>query len=156
LIKWRRHDDNFSHHSQRELEVEQVEQALRDHFDRTPLRSIVPELDWSVVDARAGERRALELLADALDNRGLPLPGLAAELRELAAQIAEPAPPSRDKGKLLITAFGFNDSGGGTTIPRLAAKELARRGWDVTVFHAATAWLRDEPPYTVRESEEDG
>ena len=38
-----------------------------------------------------------------------------------------------------MTAFGWNDSGGGTTVPRLAAKELARRGWDVTVFHAATA-----------------
>ena len=38
-----------------------------------------------------------------------------------------------------MTSFGLNDSGGGTTVPRLAAKELARRGWDVTVFHAAVA-----------------
>ena len=31
-----------------------------------------------------------------------------------------------------MTAFGFNDAGGGTIVPRFAAKELARRGWDVT------------------------
>ena len=28
--------------------------------------------------------------------------------------------------RLMMTSFGFNDSGGGTTVPRLAAKELAR------------------------------
>src|SRR5579862_9039421 len=58
--------------------------------------------------------------------------------------------------RLMMTAFGFNDSGGGTTVPRLAAKELARRGWEVTVFHAAVASLPGAAPYTVRESEEDG
>ena len=58
--------------------------------------------------------------------------------------------------RLMMTAFGWNDSGGGTTVPRLAAKELARRGWEVTVFHAAVQQLPDQPPYHVREWEEDG
>ena len=58
--------------------------------------------------------------------------------------------------KLMITAFGWNDSGGGTTVPRLAAKELARRGWDVTVFHAAVRQTGTGVPYELREWTEDG
>jgi glycosyltransferase involved in cell wall biosynthesis len=58
--------------------------------------------------------------------------------------------------RLLMTAFGWNDSGGGTTVPRLAAKELARRGWDVTVFHAAVAPAPAHGSYHVAEWEEDG
>ncbi len=56
----------------------------------------------------------------------------------------------------MMTSFGFNDSGGGTTVPRLAAKELVRRGWDVTVFHAAVAPTESRQPYEVRESHDDG
>src|ERR1700742_5155584 len=51
--------------------------------------------------------------------------------------------------RLMITSFGFNDSGGGTTIPRIASKELARRGWDVTVFHAAVKPTASRIPYEV-------
>lgn len=156
LIALRRHGANFSDESARALEAEQVGQALREHIARTPLRELVPELDWALLEPAEGERQALLRLAGALERRALPLPAPAAELRERAAAIGAPAPPRRDRGRLLITAFGWNDSGGGTAIPRLAAKELVRRGWDVTVFHAATARLDGEPPYTVREWEEDG
>ncbi len=58
--------------------------------------------------------------------------------------------------RILLTSFGFNDPGGGTTVPRVVSKELARRGWEVTVFHAATAPDPAGGPYSVRESEEDG
>ncbi|HEX7291392.1 MAG TPA: glycosyltransferase, partial [Conexibacter sp.] len=58
--------------------------------------------------------------------------------------------------RLLMTAFGWNDPGGGTTVPRLAAKELARRGWEVTVFHAAVKPALGQPAYHVAEWEEDG
>jgi glycosyltransferase involved in cell wall biosynthesis len=58
--------------------------------------------------------------------------------------------------RLLMTAFGWNDPGGGTTVPRLAAKELARRGWEVTVFHAAVKPAVGEPAYHVAEWEDDG
>ncbi len=64
-------------------------------------------------------------------------------------------PPASGR-RLLMTSFGFNDSGGGTTVPRLAAKELARRGWEVTVFHAAVAPTERRIPYEVREWREDG
>ena len=55
-----------------------------------------------------------------------------------------------------MTAFGFNDAGGGTTVPRIVAYELVRRGWDVTVFYAAARPGRAGAPYAVRESEDDG
>ena len=58
--------------------------------------------------------------------------------------------------RLLMTAFGWNDPGGGTTVPRLAAKELARRGWEVTVFHAAVKPAIGQPAYHVAEWEDDG
>ncbi len=58
--------------------------------------------------------------------------------------------------RLMMTAFGWNDSGGGTTVPRLAARELARRGWEVTVFHAAVPAIPGGRPYELREWEEDG
>jgi glycosyltransferase involved in cell wall biosynthesis len=58
--------------------------------------------------------------------------------------------------RLMITAFGWNDAGGGTLIPRLAAKEFARRGWDVTVFHAAVNLTESLIPYELREWDEDG
>lgn len=57
---------------------------------------------------------------------------------------------------LMMTAFGWNDPGGGTTVPRLAAKELARRGWDVTVFHAAVQPTPSRIPYELREWDDDG
>ncbi|HVW17389.1 MAG TPA: glycosyltransferase, partial [Solirubrobacteraceae bacterium] len=43
-----------------------------------------------------------------------------------------------------------------TQVPRLAAKELARRGWEVTVFHAATAPIPGGAPYELSEGEADG
>jgi len=58
--------------------------------------------------------------------------------------------------RLLMTAFGWNDSGGGTTVPRLVSKELARRGWEVTVFHAAVKPAFGAPPYHVAEWEDGG
>jgi len=57
---------------------------------------------------------------------------------------------------LMMTAFGWNDSGGGTSVPRLAAKELARRGWDVTVFHAAVGPTASRSPYELVEWHDDG
>ena len=136
--------------------MQEVERALRTLIDAAPLRELVPELDWGVMHPQAAERRALEVLADAFDRRALPLPGLARELRARAARVPA-APRATPNGrKIVLTSFGFNDSGGGTTVPRVAAKELARRGWDVTVFHAATRPDPSGQPYAVREWKEDG
>jgi glycosyltransferase involved in cell wall biosynthesis/GT2 family glycosyltransferase len=156
LIGFRRHGENFSDESARALEVEEVQRALRSLIDAAPLRELVPELDWGVLDPQAAERRALEALADAFEHRVLPLPGLARELRARAARVPAPPRPAPNGRKIVLTSFGFNDSGGGTTVPRVAAKELARRGWDVTVFHAATRPDPSGQPYAVREWMEDG
>ena len=156
LIGLRRHGDNFSDESAQALEVEEVQNALRSLIAAAPLRELVPELDWGVMHPDAAERRALELLADALERRVLPLPGLARELRDRAARVPAAPRPRPNGRRIVLTSFGFNDSGGGTTVPRVAAKELARRGWDVTVFHAATRPDPSGEPYVVRESDEDG
>ena len=156
LIGLRRHGDNFSDESAQALEIEEVQNALRSLIAAAPLRELVPELDWGVMHPDAAERRALELLADALEHRVLPLPGLARELRDRAARVPAAPRPRPNGRKIVLTSFGFNDSGGGTTVPRVAAKELARRGWDVTVFHAATRPDPSGEPYAVREWYEDG
>jgi glycosyltransferase involved in cell wall biosynthesis len=156
LIGFRRHGENFSDESARALEVEEVQRALRALISAAPLRELVPELDWPLLEPPAAERRALEVLAEAFERRALPLPELAAELRERAARVAVAPRPRPNGRRIVLTAFGWNDSGGGTTVPRVAAKELARRGWDVTVFHAATGRDPSGEPYAVREWEEDG
>jgi glycosyltransferase involved in cell wall biosynthesis len=159
LVGFRRHGANTSDESAREREIDDVERALGEAIERYPLRELVPELDWAVLEPAHAERRALRSLADALEHRLLPLPRLAERLRARAARVIPPAPspkPAGKRGRLMMTAFGWNDSGGGTTVPRLAAKELARRGWEVTVFHAATAPTPSASPYELVESEEDG
>ncbi len=143
LVAIRRHGENTSDETTaRARELDDVERALEAALEHYELRELIPELDWSVLDPADAERQALLRLADALEQRALPVPGLAAKLRRRAERLPVRSAPTRRRpaGKpqrLMMTAFGWNDSGGGTTVPRLAAKELARRGWEVTVFHAA-------------------
>ena len=160
LVALRRHDANASDGTARGREIDDVERALSGALERLPLREIVPELDWALLDEGEGERRALTILADLLEGRQLPLPRLAGRLRARARTIA-PAAPRRRRGgsasrRLVMTSFGWEDSGGGTTVPRLAAKALAKRGWEVTVFHAAVGRIAGGAPYELRESEQDG
>lgn len=157
LVGFRRHGENASDESARAREIDDVERALSETIERHSLRELVPELDWAVLDPLEAEHQALERLADALEGRQLPLPKLAGQVRARVGRLDAPKlrkPASR--GRLMMTAFGWNDSGGGTTVPRLAAKELAQRGWEVTVFHAATRPSESRRPYEVIESEEDG
>jgi glycosyltransferase involved in cell wall biosynthesis len=162
LIGFRRHGENTSDESSRALEIEDVERALEEAMELYTLRELVPELDWAVLDAGDAEGQALERLAAALEGRVLALPEMGTRVRARARASAsfesdgtQPPRPSNGR-RLIMTAFGWNDSGGGTIVPRLAAKELARRGWDVTVFHAATRASESGRPYEVIESEEDG
>jgi glycosyltransferase involved in cell wall biosynthesis len=158
LIHLRRHGDNGSGDGEEAMaeQIAQVESALSETVDRLGLRRLVPEVDWPILHPDAARRRALELLADAVEHRAVPAPRLARRLRREAADVPAAPAPRRDKGRLLMTAFGWNDSGGGTMLPRFAAKELVRRGWDVTVFHAAVAPDPSGVPYALREWEEDG
>ena len=161
LVAVRRHGTNTSdERAGRDQEIDDVQRALEAALEYYDLSELVPELDWTLLEPLVAERRALVRLADLLERRVLPLPELAGRLRARAHALPE-APargriPRGNSGRLMITAYGFNDSGGGTTVPRLAAKELARRGWDVTVFHAAVAPTPSRRPYEIVESEEDG
>jgi glycosyltransferase involved in cell wall biosynthesis len=58
-------------------------------------------------------------------------------------------------GRILLTSFGYDDPGGGTLIPRTAARVLAGRGWDVTVFHAGVGEVAGAGAYAVREWQDD-
>jgi glycosyltransferase involved in cell wall biosynthesis len=158
IVGVRRHGENASDESALAREIADVERALDGAIDRYGLRELVPEVAWGELDPAAAQRAALLRLADLLEQRRLPLSGLAARLRARAHDLAVPVRRTRGSGarRLLIAAYGWNDSGGGTAVPRLAAKELVRRGWDVTVFHAAVRRIADAPPYAVREWEEDG
>jgi glycosyltransferase involved in cell wall biosynthesis len=158
LIRLRRHGENFSDESMRDLEIDQVEAALWESLEREPLELLVPEIDWPLLSAVDAEREALTRLASHLSRRALPLPRLARRVLERAEALpaAPPPPPARSKGKLLMTAFGWDDAGGGTMLPRFAARELVRRGWDVTVFHAAVKPDASGVPYALAEWEDCG
>ncbi len=157
LIRLRRHGENGSDETARGLEVADVSLALGEALERYPLRELVPELDWAVLDPEDARRQALERLATQVERRDVPLQGFAAELRRRAAACAAPATPAPRNGRrLMITMFGWEDSGGGTTIPRIAAKELVRRGWDVTVFHASTRPTPSGMPYELTDTVSDG
>jgi glycosyltransferase involved in cell wall biosynthesis len=160
VVGFRRHGENTSDESARAIEIDDVERALELGLELYSLRELVPELDWAVLDPGDAERQALERLAGHVERRLLPLPGFAAKLIARAQLQARAAGPPRraprNGRRLMMTAFGWNDSGGGTIVPRLAAKELARRGWDVSVFHAAVRPTPERLPYEVREWEEDG
>ncbi|WP_249009107.1 glycosyltransferase [Conexibacter sp. DBS9H8] len=159
LVAVRRHGGNASDETAgRAAEQADLEGILADALHRHDLRELCPELDWAVLEPATATRRALEQIAGRLERRAVPVPGLAARLRARAAALpAPPRPPrSPSRGRLMMTAFGWKDPGGGTTVPRLAAKALARRGWEVTVFHAATALTPSRVPYETVEWEEDG
>jgi len=156
LIRFRRHGDNGSGPAAHGREVEEVSLAIEESLELLDLRTVVPEVDWDLLEPAAARRNALVTLADALDVRELPLPALAARVRERALALPAPRPPRSNGKRIVITSFGFADSGGGTAVPRLTAKELVRRGWQVTVVHAATAPLPGHGPYAISETEQDG
>jgi glycosyltransferase involved in cell wall biosynthesis len=139
LIRYRRHGANFSDESARAREIDEVTRALEAAIERE---------DWAVLAPEAVTREgALVLLADALERRALPLPDLAARLRERGLH---------GRPRIVMTSFGYKDSGGGTIVPRQVSQELARRGYDVTVFHAAVGRVEPAEPYQVREWWQDG
>jgi glycosyltransferase involved in cell wall biosynthesis len=157
VIRYRRHSGSYWTEADQARELREVEGLLALRLEDWPLEDLVPELDWSVLPQAWAERRAREVLADAFEARSLP--ELAASFRERAAATADSpfAPARTPNGKrIVLTSYGFEDSGGGTIVPRYLAKELAQRGWDVTVFHAAVRRLEGAGSYAVREWEQDG
>ena len=139
LIRYRRHGGNFSDESELASQVEEVGRAVEAAVERLAVSDLGPGTNT--------RPQALVALADALDRRALPLPATAARLRERGLD---------GRRRIVLTSFGYADSGGGTIVPRYVSQELARRGWDVTVFHAAVGRVEPPEPYQVREWWEDG
>ena len=154
VVRLRRHGANYSDESQRDRELEQVEQAVRRALGRYSLRDLAAGVDWDALPQPVAERRARLVLSERFAGARPAQPGGGAARRGAAAEPAPVAPGSR--GRIVLTSFGFNDPGGGTVVPRLASRALAARGWDVTVFHAAVQPLPGAGAYAVREWEEDG
>jgi hypothetical protein len=59
-------------------------------------------------------------------------------------------------GRIVMTSYGFRDSGGGTLLPRTIAYELVRRGWEVAVFYAGVGRGGSGRPYEIVRGEDQG
>ena len=140
-----------------EQERGETELVLRRRLAAWPLDDLVPGLDWAVLPRGYAEGRACLALAHAFNAEGFC--ELAREWRTRAeATGGTPWRAGRRSSgqRIVLSSFGFADSGGGTIVPRYVAKELAQRGHAVTVFAAGVARLEGEPPYALRTSDEDG
>lgn len=58
--------------------------------------------------------------------------------------------------KILFVMYGWNETGGGTIFPKNVAIELAKRGWDVSVFYASLKYDPAMPLYSMERSQEGG
>ena len=58
--------------------------------------------------------------------------------------------------RLVLVSYGFDDPGGGTRVPSTLARELVRRGHEVTVFCAGVRPLPGRGAYALREETVDG
>lgn len=63
---------------------------------------------------------------------------------------------SSEAPHVLIVMYGWDDSGGGTILPRQIALEMARRGQQVSVFYAAAQRDPELHEYALARSHEDG
>jgi len=60
------------------------------------------------------------------------------------------------KPRILLTMYGWDESGGGTTFPRSVAIALARRGYEVAVFYATANHPTIRQPYYLESKIEQG
>lgn len=58
--------------------------------------------------------------------------------------------------RILMSMFGWNDSGGGTILPRQTALALQASGHQVAVIYSAVEPLANQPQYSVREWQDQG
>ena len=58
--------------------------------------------------------------------------------------------------RILMTMFGWRESGGGTLYPRLLARHLVQRGHEVLVVYAGLPQVAGGAPYTVMETVDEG
>lgn len=58
--------------------------------------------------------------------------------------------------RILMTMYGWRESGGGTTFPRAVARRYAALGYEVAVFYAAGIHPSNPSPYHIEEAIEEG
>jgi len=58
--------------------------------------------------------------------------------------------------RLLFTMYGWNEHGGGTTLPKSITKELVQRGFEVAVFYELPLSSPTALPYQIEKTIEDG
>ncbi|MDR0927293.1 MAG: glycosyltransferase [Ignavibacteria bacterium] len=58
--------------------------------------------------------------------------------------------------KMLFTMYGWNETGGGTKLPKAVVKELAKRGFEVAVFYATASHPTNTTPYYMEKTIDDG
>ncbi|MCX6147466.1 MAG: glycosyltransferase, partial [Candidatus Kapabacteria bacterium] len=61
-----------------------------------------------------------------------------------------------NKKKVLLTMYGWNESGGGTTFPKSLALELVKKGYDVYVFYAVAQHNEVNTPYFLEQTNYQG
>lgn len=67
-----------------------------------------------------------------------------------------PAMPKSNKTRLLYVMYGWNETGGGTTLPKALAKNFAEDGFEISIFYASLKSNPAMPPYSLEKHEEDG
>ncbi len=61
-----------------------------------------------------------------------------------------------ERPRILLTMYGWNESGGGTTFPKSVALAFARRDYDVAVFYATAQHPATDEPYYLEHKVENG
>ena len=64
--------------------------------------------------------------------------------------------PKSNKTRLLYVMYGWNETGGGTTLPKALAKNFAEDGFEISIFYASLKSNPAMPPYSLEKHEEDG
>lgn len=65
-------------------------------------------------------------------------------------------PDNTPKDRILFVMYGWNESGGGTTLPKSIALELAANGYRVAVFYASLSLDTSKPQYSLEVSSDSG
>lgn len=64
--------------------------------------------------------------------------------------------PENRTYKIIMTMYGWNDSGGGTIFPRDVAIQLVKEGYEVLVIYAGVNDVSSEEKYLIKEWEDEG